>query len=445
MMRSHRTGRGTAGLALCAATVAALVPGGAADAATVAATTLISVAVDGKPGAGVSGEPSVSADGRYVAFRSSARNLVGGDTNGVDDVFVRDRVAGVTTRVSVDRNGAEGNGASWAPSISADGRYVAFVSDATNLVPGDTNVFRDVFVHDRLIGWTSRVSGGVLGAPGNDDSLHPAISADGRFIAYDSFAGNLVAGDTNRVRDVFEYDQQLDRTVRVSVDSSGTEVRGASRLPSISADGRYVTFESDATTLTGSDTNQATDVFVHDKLTGLTERVSVNAHGDQGQGASTFATMSADGRYVAYQSAAGNLLPNPGDTNGKVDNFLLDRQTSTVTRLNVLSTGGQDIDGTTPDVRPSISADGRFTAFDSFAWRLVPFDRNSVGDVFVRDRDTATTTRASVAGNGTEGNGNSATPSISADGKHVAFQSVATNFATGTDMWTPNVYLRDLG
>ncbi len=443
MMRSHRTGRGTVGLALCAATVAALVPGGTAGAATTAATTLISVTVDGKPGTGASGEPSVSADGRYVAFRSAARNLVGGDTNGVDDVFVRDRVAGVTTRVSVDRNGAEGNGASWAPAISADGRYVAFVSDSTNLVPGDTNGFRDVFVHDRLIGWTSRVSGGLLGAPGNDDSLHPAISADGRFIAYDSYAGNLVAGDTNRVRDVFEYDQQTDRTIRVSVDSSGLEVRGASQLPSISADGRYVTFESDATTLASSDTNQSTDVFVHDKLTGLTDRVSVNAHGDQGQGASNFATMSADGRYVAYQSAAGNLLP--GDTNGHVDNFLVDRQTAAVTRLNVLYTGAQDADGTTPGVRPSISADGRYTAFDSFAWRLVPFDRNSVWDVFVRDRDTAATTRASVAGNGTEGNGNSATPSISADGKHVAFQSVATNFATGTDMWTPNVYVRDLG
>ncbi|MGW3966969.1 TolB family protein [Amycolatopsis sp. NPDC005003] len=444
-MRSQRTG--SVGLVLCAATIAALVPGGmggTAVAATAPATTLISVGVDGKPGTGASGEPSVSADGRYVAFRSSARNLVGGDTNGVDDVFVRDRVAGVTTRVSVDRNGVQGNGDSWAPSISADGRYVAFVSFSTNLAPGDTNLSWDVFVHDRLIGWTSRVSGGFLGAAGNGHSFNPAISADGRFIAYDSYASNLVDRDTNGVQDVFEYDQQTDRTIRVSVDSDSLEGRRASQRPSISADGRYVTFESDAV-LTRTDTNQATDVYVHDKLTGLTDRVSVNAHGDQGQGASNFATMSADGRYVAYQSVAENLLPNPGDTNGQVDNFLVDRQTSTVTRLNVLYTGAEDYAGTTQGVRPSISADGRYTAFDSFAWRLVPFDRNSVWDVFVRDRDTATTTRASVAGNGTEGNGNSATPSISADGKHVAFQSVATNFATGTDMWTPNVYLRDLG
>ena len=442
-MRPHRAGRGTAGLALCAATVAALVPGGTADAATVASTTLISVTVEGKPAAGGSGEPSVSADGRFVAFRSSGRNLVGGDTNGVDDVFVRDRVAGVTTRVSVDSNGVEGTGFSSAPSISADGRYVAFVSDASNLVPGDTNRVQDVFVHDRLIGWTSRVSGGLLGAPGNGESLHPAISADGRFVTYDSYAGNLVPGDTNRVQDVFEYDQQTDRTIRVSVDSSSLEGRKASQLPSISADGRYVTFESDAT-LTRSDTNQATDVFSHDRLTGLTDRVSVNAHGDEGQGASNFSTMSADGRYVAYQSAAWNLLPNPGDSNSRIDNFLFDRQTSTVTRLNVLSTGAQDPDGTTPGVRPSISADGRYVAFGSFAWRLVPFDRNNVSDVFVRDRDTATTARASVADNGTEGRGDSGTPSISADGKHVAFQSVATSFAPGTDMWTPNVYMRDL-
>jgi len=442
-MRRLRAGRGTVGLVLCAATIAALVPGGTADAANAASTTLISVTVEGKSAAGGSGEPSVSADGRYVAFRSSARNLVGGDTNGVDDIFVRDRVAGVTTRVSVDSNGVQGTGFSSDPSISADGRYVAFVSDSSNLVPGDTNRFRDVFVHDRLIGWTSRVSGGLLGAPGDDESLHPAISADGRFVAYDSSAGNLVARDTNRVRDVFEYDRQEDRTVRVSVDSSSFEGRRASQLPSISADGRYVTFESDAT-LTRSDTNQATDVFVHDRLTGLTDRVSVNAHGDEGQGTSNFSMMSADGRYIAYQSSAWNLLPNPGDSNGRIDNFLLDRQTSTVTRLNVLYTGAQDSDGTTEGVRPSISADGRSVAFDSFAWRLVPFDRNSVWDVFVRDRDTATTARASVADSGTEGNGNSATPSISADGKHVAFQSVATNFAPGTDMWTPNVYMRDL-
>jgi len=236
------------GLALCVGTIAALVPGGtpyAMSPASAPATTLVSVSLDGSPAGGLSGEPSVSADGRYVAFTSSAVNLVAGDTNRATDVFVRDRQAGVTTLVSVDSAGVQANGRSGALSISGDGRYVAFLSNVTNLVQGDTNKAQDIFLRDRETGVTSRVSVTWRGEA-NGGSFHPAISADGQFVAYDSFASNLDYGDTNGVHDVFQYDRQDGLTRRVRVDSNGFQGNGLSQRPSISADGRYVRFESDA-------------------------------------------------------------------------------------------------------------------------------------------------------------------------------------------------------
>lgn len=172
---------------------------------------------------------SISADGRYVAFTSYSTNLVSGDTNGVEDVFVRDRQTGETTRVSVSDVGAEGDDASWYPSISADGRYVAFVSYATNLISGDTNGKSDVFVHDRQTGETARVSVSDVGAEGNDASWYPSISMDGRYVAFASYASDLVAGDSNGGEDIFVHDRQTGITTRVSVDSAGVEADGWSK------------------------------------------------------------------------------------------------------------------------------------------------------------------------------------------------------------------------
>jgi Tol biopolymer transport system component len=171
-------------------------------------TTRVSVASNGAQGNGDSFSSSISADGRYVAFHSIASNLVSGDTNGAWDVFVHDRQSGQTTRVSAASNGAQGNGDSESPSISADGRYVAFSSDASNLVSGDTNGAWDVFVHDRQSGQTTRVSAASNGAQGNGDSESPSISADGRYVAFSSDASNLVSGDTNGAWDVFVHDRQ---------------------------------------------------------------------------------------------------------------------------------------------------------------------------------------------------------------------------------------------
>jgi Tol biopolymer transport system component len=387
----------------------------------------VSVASDGTEGNDDSWWPSMSADGRYVAFQSRASNLVPGDTNGTWDVFVHDRMTGQTTRVSVASDGTEGNGVSGLPSISADGRYVAFVSAASNLVPGDTNGKFDVFVHDRVTGQTTRVSVASDGTEGNDDSWWPSISADGRYVAFSSLASNLVPGDTNGTWDVFVHDRLTGQTTRVSVASDGTQGNNGSGDPSISADGRYVAFSSLASNLVPGDTNGTWDVFVHDRLTGQTTRVSVASDGTEGNGVSRRPpSISADGRYVAFYSEASNLVP--GDTNELVDVFVHDRLTGQTTRVSVASDGTQ---GNSYSQWPSISADGRYVAFMSWASNLVPGDTNEVQDIFVHDRMTGQTTRVSVASDGTEGNGDSWLPSISADGRYVAFASEASNLVSG--------------
>lgn len=344
-------------------------------------TTQVNVASDGTQGNAGADSPSISGDGRYVAFPSGADNLVPNDTNDSVDVFVRDTLLGLTTRVSVASDGTEGNGISGRPSISADGRYVAFHSDAGNLVPGDTNNSVDVFVHDRQTGETTRVSLTTGGIQGNMSSIAPAISADGRIVAFTSFANNLVPGDTNNRGDVFAHDRLTGETTRVSVDSGGGQSNDTSERPSISADGRFVAFESDASNLVSGDTNGRKDVFVHDRQTGQTTRVSVSGDGAQGNHMSQTGAISGDGRYVTFHSWASNLVPE--DTNNTVDVFVHDRQTAETVRVNVSSEGAQANEFSQAG---SISADGSHVTFSSLASNLVPGDTNGVADIFVHDR-----------------------------------------------------------
>ncbi len=222
-----------------------------------------------------------SADGRYVAFASFASNLVPGDTNSLTDVFVHDRQTGKTTRASVDSAGGEANGISILPAISADGRFVTFTSFASNLVPGDTNSLTDVFVHDRQTGKTTKVSVDSAGGEANGISFNHVISADGRFVAFTSLASNLVPGDHNGLRDIFVHDRQTGETTRVSVDSAGGEANGSSMFPAISADGRFVAFTSFAFNLVAGDHNGLRDVFVQDRQTGETTRVNADSAGGQ--------------------------------------------------------------------------------------------------------------------------------------------------------------------
>jgi len=415
------------------------------SAASSGATTRVSVDSNGNQGDGGSEGPAISADGRYAAFYSSAANLVTGDTNGQWDVFVHDRQTGVTQRVSVDSDGNEANGASYHDAISADGRNVGFMSGASNLVPGDTNSVADIFVHDRQTGVTQRVSVDSDGSEANGASDAPALSADGRFVAFTSDATNLVAGDTNSVADIFVRDRQTGVTQRVSVDSDGSEANGYSATPpTISADGRFVAFRSQASNLVPDDTNSVADVFVHDRQTGVTQRVSVDSNGNQGNASSGMIyteVISADGRFVAFRSQASNLVA--GDTNNASDTFVHDRETAITERVSV-NTAGVQANSSSDPAGGAISNDGRYVAFGSYATNLVTGDTNNVLDVFVRDRQVGATTRVSVDSNGNQGDGGSYNAAaISADGSFVAFKSQATNLVPGDTNSVEDVFVHE--
>jgi Tol biopolymer transport system component len=424
---------------LITATLVSLFLGGGAQPASAGSATRVSVDSAGRQANGPSSAAAISADGRFVAFESNATNLVAGDTNGLTDIFVHDLVARTTTRVSVDSLGRQANGPSFNPSISSDGRFVAFESNATNLVTGDTNGLPDIFVRDLLTGKTTRVSVDSLGRQANGSSYNAAISADGRFVAFESDATNLVMGDTNGKRDVFVYDMTTRATARVSVDSLGRQTNGPSYSAAISADGRFVAFESDATNLVTGDTNGKRDVFVHDATTRATTRVSVDSLGRQSNGPSSSAAISGDGRFVAFESDATNLVA--GDTNGKRDIFVYDMTTRATTRVSVDSLGRQS---NGPSFNAAISADGRFVAFESDATNLVPSDSLLKGDVFVRDLVLGSTARASVDSAGRQALGASSGAAISGDGRSVAFESDANNLVPGDTNLTRDIFVHDL-
>jgi Tol biopolymer transport system component len=346
--------------------------------------------------------PSLSADGRFVAFWSFADDLVAGDTNFALDVFVHDRDPdgngifdegnGVTTCVSVDSNGVQGNGMSVDPSISADGRFVAFMSTSTNLDPADVSTKGDIFLHDRTTGTTRLVSVSTSGKGGNGDCLSCQIAADGNSVAFASDASDLVAGDANQFRDVFVRDLVNGTTVLASVDSSGVQGDGISQIApgAISRDGSSVVFVSTAANLVANDGNGAVDVFARDVVGGKTTCMSVDPSGAVGNGSNVNASISGDGRFVAFWTQATSLFA--GDTNGADDIVLHDRDAdqngifdegpgaNSPMSFNLIALGDAI------SSHPAISDDGNLVAFLSGADNLVPADTNGHVDVFVRDR-----------------------------------------------------------
>lgn len=383
---------------------------------------------------GTSSKPSVSADGRYIAFKSSARNLAAGDLNGMDDIFVHDTLTGTNRRASVNSAGIEGNSYSDDPVLSADGRFVAFYSTATNLA-GDRS---GVFVHDTQTGTTTRASVNSAGDRANEPGRQPSLSGDGRYVAFASTSKYLVPGDNNGSEDIFVRDTLSGTTARVSVSSSGVEANLSSTSPAMSADGRYVAFISVATNLVTGDTNSVDDVFVHDRQTGTTTRVSVNSAGVQGSDNSDSPVISADGRFVAFVSYASNLVA--GDTNATYDIFLHNTRSGKTTRVSVNDTG---VGGNGSSANPTMSADGRYIAFDSVADNLVAGDTNgSNNDVFIHDRKTDTTTRASLDPSGAEANWYSREPALSSDGRYVAFYTRATNLVPGDKYNNADIIIR---
>lgn len=377
---------------------------------------------------------AISSNGRHVVFSCASRLLVDGDTNQVEDVFVRDRALGQTTRVSVDSAGVESNDVSYAAAISGDGRYVTFSSFASNLVPDDTNAAIDLFAHDRRTGRTTRASVDSAGNQGNVETSGPhAPTYDGRFVGFSGETSNLVAGDTNAASDVFVRDTLAQLTFRVSVSSAGTQANDHSVFGAISGDGRYVAFQSGATDLVANDTNSTFDVFVHDRATGQTLRVSVDSSGAQGNGASLEPSIAAAGRYVVFSSAASNLVP--GDTNASRDVFRHELQTGRTRRVSVASSGAQANDDSGA---PSVTADGRHVAFASSASNLSSFSGGQEA-VFVRDVKNGVTELQSVDAQGSPAPADR--PSISADGRFVSFDSVVALVADDTNQLF-DVYVR---
>jgi len=415
-------------------------------ASTAFGQTLIRASEDaaGVGGNAESRRPAVSADGRYIAFASDASNLVTGDSNATDDIFLFDRVTGSIDMITRGVGGVPANGKSDRPTISADGQFVAFYSDATNLISDDTNLKRDIFVYDRSAGTIELVSVGADGRRGEKSSNMPSISADGRFVAFRSLASTLDGeADTLGFRDIFVRDRINNVTERISVSSAGELATGGhSDRPVISADGRYVAFYSDAGNLVEGDEpsfdplnptlgNGVRDVFLHDRNTGVTERISVATDGTPGNGASSRAAISADGRYVAFRSEATNLVA--GDTNGVGDVFLRDTLEGTTVRVS-LASGGVEADGLSSV--PAMSADARYIAFRSEATNLAPVSAGAVAgveQVYIYDRTTMTVTLVSANLAGEAGDENSSRPGVSADASVVAFRSRAANLIDGDE------------
>jgi Tol biopolymer transport system component len=430
-------------VAVAPALVVALGIAGIAGAAT-GDTRLVSVVASGARAAGDSnlrhGGDALSGDGRYIVFHSFRPGVVPDDQNNASDVFLRDLVRGETQLVSASVDGGVGNASAADGSISADGLHVAYISSASDLVQRDRNAADDVFIWNRATGATELASVGSSGVQGNGASVEAALSADGRYVAFTSFASNLARGDTNASTDVFLRDRQGGYTERVSIASDGRQANGFSWQPSVSADGRYVVFYSTATNLVPNDRGGRQDVFVRDRQTGQTRRLTEATDGTGANGYSVQPTMSGNGRHVAFVSAASNLVP--GDTNGRIDVFVSDLETGRMERVSVSSKGGQGNGGS---YYPSLSADGRYVVFESFASNLVPGDTNASYDVFVHDRETHQTRRVSVAADGAQANGANWTPAVSGDGRFVAFRSDATNFGRMDANHSSDVYVKDMG
>ena len=381
---------------------------------------------------------AVSEDGRYVAFDSNATNLIGLDTNAVSDIFVRDRRADTTRRVSIRSNGTQGNGPSRFPDLSNSGRFVTFSSDASNLVPGDTNGTADIFVHDRKKDKTTRVNTRPNGDEADGFSTLPRISGDGRFVSFESSATNLVPGDVNGVTDIFVKDRKTNAIRRVSLRSNGTQGNNSSNYSDISPNGRYVTFTSSATNLVSGDTNGTQDVFLHDLNNRKTKLASTGPAG-QGTGSSLFSTVSDNGQ-VAFASISNNLVG--GDSNATYDIFVRNVPNNLTRRVSINSAGVQG-NGQSPAAwRPEISETGRYVAFESNATNLVANDTNATTDIFVRDRKKDKTKRVSVRFDGAQTNGASFIADISSDGRFIVFSSSATNLVVGDSNASSDIFLR---
>ncbi len=343
----------------------------------------ISLGTKGEEANGASNNVRISGDGNYVVYLSSATNLVAGDTNGLQDVFLYSDISGLTTRISVASDGTQADKNSYSASISDDGKYVVFASDSTNLVAGgDTNGRRDIFVHDVQKGTTKRINMALDGSEADGDSDYTAISADGRYVAFSSYATNLIAGDMNGWGDVFVRDTTLNTTVIVSIADDGTtQANDNCILNDMSSDGNVVVYYTNANNLIPGDANAVSDVFVRNISEAKTDLVSIDNTGTSGSGSSYSARISANGRYVVFESGATDLVDD--DTNLMTDVFIRDLQDKTTEIASLANDGSLSNQGST---RPSVSNDGLFITFSSVATNLIDSPLNASDNLFLRYR-----------------------------------------------------------
>lgn len=419
-------------------------------------TQKLTVAHDGGAPDRGAGSSAISADGRFVAFESWSSNLVPGDTNEWQDIFVADTLTGETERVNVSSDGSQAEGISSNPDISADGRYVVFASNAPNLAPDQESPEPEVYLHDRVTGETVRVVEAAGGGEPNGSTHIPTISDDGRFVAFQSYATDLLSEQPpcelgSCTNNAYVIDRQTGEIEQASQGWDGSAPNGQSRASAISGDGRFVAFLSDASNIVPDDTNFAQDVFLYDRKNHFARRVSINSEGFEANGPSYAPGISGDGRYTTFPSVASNLVP--GDTNGMEDVFVYDRLTNSSERVSLSSRGAEVEDFTEV---AALSADGRYVTFMSWASTLVDGDTNecvgtifedvwNCADIFVHDRATRSTQRVSLSSSGDQGNDDSAWPEISADGRRVVFMSAASNLVDGDENPYGDIYVRDRG
>ena len=384
----------------------------------------------------------ISAGGRFVVFVSNADNLVPDDMNTYRDVFIRDRKLGKTRLINVSSSGEQVNNDfsdaySNGSPISADGRFVVFSAFAANLVPSDLNSHTDVFIRDRQNHTTRRISvNSAEEEAQNGDSVDPAISADGRFVVFASTADNLVPNDLNTSVDVFIRDRKKGVTKRVSVNSAEEESHAGGSEVSVSANGRYVLFGSTSDNLAPGPADGHEDAYVRDRWKGTTRRVSVNTRGHQANESVGYMSISNSGRFVVFETNANNLVKH--DTNGQDDVFVRDRRSKTTKRVSVSSSEKQVMNWSG---YAHISPSGRFVAFESPAAHLVPGDDNGIVDIFVRDLFSGTTLRATSRSGGTSPTG-SEYPTITADGRFVGFQSDVNNLVANDSNGFTDAFVR---
>jgi len=373
----------------------------------------------------------LSEDGRYVVFDSNANNLVANDTNNKKDVFLRDRKNNTIERISVSSSGVQGNGDSKDASVSADGRYVTFLSYATNLVVNDTNAKGDIFLHDRQTGITTRVSKKRDGSQNTGQCFSPSINTTGTHIVFDA-EDMLDSSDTNGKKDIYMYTISSGEIKLISVASDGTVGDGVSVTGSVSADGKFVAFSSYANNFsTATGAVNLPQIFLKNIQDNTMQCISLAPDGSEGNDRSTTASISADAKYIVFQSYATNLLNSNDANGGKVDIFLYDLEKAKMELISKSSSGQQANDTSYLSYGLSISKNGRYITFRSGATNLVADDTNGVYDAFLHDRKSGSTIRLSINNNNEEGNLLSYAPSISPSGNYATFLSQSSNLVPG--------------